>query len=437
MNYRSAGLCAAGFLLSASAFAACPAGTTLKGQYQGQEICALSGTYTSNLVLTNDKLWSLEGGVFIGGDNTDSATLTIQPGSKVFGSKGLDFLVINRGSKIMAEGTASAPIVFTTAQLQGRSRGMWGGLILNGNAPINSCNNPGQLCEAEGEGGTGKYGGTDPFDSSGVLKYVRVEFAGYPITPENELNGIAFQGVGAGTTVDYIQVHMNADDGVEFFGGTVNAKHIVLTGNKDDSLDWVLGWQGKVQYVMIQQYDDQGNNGIEADNFKSPQNALPRSNPEIANMTMIGTSGDLAKGGAGMLLRRGTGLTLYNTVITGFKSSCIDIDDTETFSNGAVFKNGALESANGLQMTHSVINCSRTFDVEGGDLWNTSGWYSAQAGNSIQDPGLNGWIPAAGSPLKGNGITPFDLFFDEVDFIGAIRDEASDWTAGWTTSARN
>lgn len=269
-------------LASAQAYAACPAGTTATAAIAGKEACLLKGTYTSDLSLTSDKVWILSGGVYIGGDNVNSATLSIQPGTKVYGQTGPDFLVVNRGSKIMAQGTKEAPIVFTSIKtLTGgdRARGNWGGLVLLGNAPVNGCAAGVALCEAQAEGGAGLYGGNNSSDNSGVLKYVVVEFSGYEVTPDNEINGISFYGVGSGTTVDYIQVHMNQDDGIEMFGGTVNLKHVVLTGNNDDSVDWDKGWRGQAQFILVQQ-SDEGNNGIEADNNKSPMDAAPRSFPE-------------------------------------------------------------------------------------------------------------------------------------------------------------
>jgi hypothetical protein len=173
-------------------------------------------------------------------------------------------LVVRRSSQIIARGTAALPIIFSSSKLDGeRARGDWGGLIINGRSTINSCAGGTGVCEAFGEGGTGFYGGDDEADNSGVLEYVRVEFAGTLISPDNELNGIAFQGVGSGTTVDHIQVHMNADDGVEFFGGTVNVKHVLVTGVGDDSMDWTDGWRGRAQHIVLQQYDDGGDQGID------------------------------------------------------------------------------------------------------------------------------------------------------------------------------
>lgn len=399
--------------IGASAWGACPSGTA----EVSPNTCRLAGRYTSDLNLTADKTWLISGGVFIGGDNTNSATLFIQPGTKILGERGRDYLVVSRGSKILAEGTAAKPILFSSSN---KVRGGWGGLIINGKAPINGCDSG--VCQAEGEGSTGVYGGSDPFDNSGIIRYVRVEYAGYQITPENELNGIAFQGVGSGTTVEYLQIHMAADDGLEFFGGTVNARHVVITGARDDSLDWVNGWQGKMQYVVIKQYDDEGNNGIEADNLKKNMSAEPRSLPEISNATLIGTTGGTAKGGAGILLRRGTGLMLFNSIVTGFSKSCLDLDDDETFRFGS---NG------GIAIESTVFQCSKNFDEEQGDLWGLSDWFNRQIGNDLTDPKLVGAISTSSTSLT-TPVVPEDFFFDEVDYVGAIRDSGSDWTKGWT-----
>ena len=206
-----------------------------------------------------------------------------------------------------------------------RERGLWGGLVINGSAPINDCPEGAQggtaECTKEGEANSGLFGGDDANDSSGTLHYVVVKFAGANVDPENQLNGIAFQGVGAGTLVDYIQVYNNLDDGVEFFGGTVNARHVVLVGNADDSLDWTDGWTGSIQYLHIVQPAAAGgaDNMIEADNREGDEQATPISEPCIANMTMTGLAGERA-----IRLRRGTGLHLYNSAVSG-SGTCLRV----------------------------------------------------------------------------------------------------------------
>lgn len=411
-------------ILSAAAQGACPTGTESRGVVAGVERCALRGTYLStDLRLTADNVYLIEDGVFIGDDNKENSTLRIEAGTKILGNPGA-FVSIMRGSKIFAEGTAENPIVFTALKESGRKRGEWGGLVLNGNAPINACKAGASVCEAISEGIKArevKFGGNNASDNSGILRYVRVEFAGYPVSPDNELNGITFNAVGDSTEVDHIQVHMNSDDGIEFFGGTVNVKHVVLTANEDDSLDWDMGWVGKAQFVVIDQGQDQVDNGFEADNYKSPMNASPRSNPFLSNFTLLGSS----KSAYGMLLRRGTGAQMSNFIIKGFAKACIDIDDAETFNNATT----------GMTMTHTVLDCAKNFESEAGDLFSTQSWFAAQPGNTEEAVGLVGWMPAEKSSLLHKGVTPEDLFFDPVEFIGAFG--ADDWAAGWITQDLN
>lgn len=407
-------------IIFGSAYAACPSGTTSLGQIDTKEACGLKGNYISNLLLTNDKIWVLQGGVFIGNDNKNNSNLSIQPGTKIVGSTGADYLVITRGSKIFAEGTKTSPIVFTTASTGNTNRGQWGGLILNGNAPINNIGG-----QAEGEGNTGFYGGNNSADNSGVLKYIRIEFAGFEISPDNELNGIAFQGVGNGTIVDYIQVHKNADDGVEFFGGTVDVKHLLLTGNKDDSLDWTSGWTGRAQFIIIDQFEDEGNNGIEADSSKVV-NAQPRSNPILSNITMLGSNGENSKGGSALLLRVGTGAEIYNSIFMNFKKGCIDIDDQQT------------ADANSIYFENNIIFCAKNFEAEEGELWNVAEYFTKENGNFTGDPQLNGYVPNSSSPvLLGEDVTPIDPFFEAVDYIGAVKDNQDSWYMGWSNASRD
>ncbi|SMF53438.1 hypothetical protein [Pseudobacteriovorax antillogorgiicola] len=396
----------------------CPEGTT-KGTSEGS--CILKGKITKDLTLTKNFTYILSGGVFVGGDNTDSATLNIEAGTKFIGQSGADFLVVSRGSKIEARGTKDEPIVFTSSKAVGeRGRGDWGGLVINGNAPI-GCEDKLGTCTAEGEGSTGTYGGDTFEDYSGTLRYVRVEYAGNEITPENELNGIAFQGVGYCTKAEYIQVHMNADDGVEFFGGAADVKYVVLTGNGDDSLDWVNGWVGNAQYVLIEQYGDKANNGIEADNSSKSMNRSPRSNPNLANFTMLGTSEAAAKGGDGFHLRRGTGAKIYNSVVTGFKSACINLEDQATFDAGEV-------------EFHNVVvgNCKSNFPSDETD---TEGLFLAEAGNVEAEIEPKKIYSDLAKVNAVQGMSTGGL--DATTFVGAIENADNDWTAGWTTSAKN
>lgn len=413
------------------------------------EIAApINNPITQSFTVKADKPYLLKGGVFIGDDQSETV-LTVEPGAQIFGeTSSKAFLTIRRGSKIMAEGTKESPIVFTSSKAPGsRARGDWGGIIINGKAPINGCD--AGSCEAEGEGGTGLYGGDDPADSSGTLRYVRVEFAGHPITEDNELNGIAFQAVGSGTTIEYIQVHMAADDGIEFFGGTAQWKYVLTTGISDDNLDWTDGWVGKGQFFVAQQYGDAGDNGIEADNNGDNNAATPRSNPMLSNLTLIG-SPESDSSDIGLLLREGTGASIHNAVVVGWNDACFDIDHAETYAN-------AYDGTNltgGLVVAHSILECATNFKLEDEkdgsdnpipDPWSAEDFFvDWNEGNMTGDAGLadpfnEGSLsaaPASGSAAATGGVTPSDPFFDSVTFRGGV-DPSDDWTQGWTTSATN
>ncbi|MBN2800635.1 MAG: hypothetical protein JXX28_15945 [Deltaproteobacteria bacterium] len=387
----------------------------------------VSGEITEDLTLDAEEPWILDGRVVV----TDGATLTVEAGATVYGNpvtRGT--LVIGQGSRIVAEGTAAQPIVFTSPRARGARRaGDWGGLVLNGYAPVNNCE--GTPCTAQGEAETGTYGGSDPEDDSGVLRYVRVEFAGALVDTENELNGISFQGVGSGTAVDYIQLHETSDDGIEFFGGTVDVRHVVITGAGDDSLDWTYGWRGRAQYVAIQPHPGSGDRGIEADNSGSSMDALPRSAPVIANLTMAGHEGS----GIGMNLRRGTGAGIFNSILTGY-DVCLDIDDDPTWANGLTDP----ETLSGdLIVAGSWLDCPalgststwNAVTVEDFLAMNQANVYQAPLLADGQDADSPEWTPTAAGTDTG-ALALEDEFFEITDFVGAIGDD--DWTTGWTQS---
>lgn len=403
-----------------NAFEGCP-GFAADGSVAGS--CILSGEINTDVTLTSNTDWILSGGVFIGGDKQNSATLTINPGTKIFGQQGADFLWIRRDSKIMSEGTPDNPVVMSGALQE--SAGEWGGLVISGNAPVNGCNEDVELCEIPFEAITSEtFGGNQPEDNSGVLKYTQILFAGFAVRPNEELNGLTLNAVGSGTLIDYVQVHAGLDDGVEMFGGTAQMKHMVLTGINDDSLDWGLGWTGKAQHILVQQAADDGDRGIEADNNGDNPDINPRSNPILSNMTLIGSS----VGSQGALLRRGTGAQIWNSVFTGFGSACLSIDGSATYENA-----GTPENLSGqLTIVHSFIDCDNNFKDGNGATFLVSDWFNAQMGNSEADPVLDGYLPGAGSPLLTSGMIVGDSFFDKVTYVGAFKDATSDWTEEWT-----
>jgi hypothetical protein len=390
----------------------------------------IRGRFTQDLVLTSDTYWVLRGAVFIGAP----ARLFIQPGTRVIGELATrGTLVIERGAQIFADGTAEQPIVMTSDQPIGsRGRGDWGGLVINGRAPINPLG-----VDRTGEGQTGVYGGTNPDDSSGVLRYVRVEFAGIEFSPDNELNGIAFQGVGRGTIVENIQVHFNKDDGVEFFGGTVDVKRVLLTNIGDDFVDWTFGWIGRMQYVVAQARADDCDNGIEADNNANSNDELPRSSPTIYNLTLIGdrSSAFGTQCTDGMRLREGTAGIVRNFIATGWRSDGIDVRNTSTENQVA---------AGALRVTHGILfNNASSFNSLAAPL------VAASGGTVVTtDPGLIApfnlttpdFRPAPGSAalLRTPAVPPADGFFEFANFIGGVGPTLEeDWTRGWTTFAQN
>ena len=392
----------------------------------GRQVVVLEGRLNADKTLTAAYDYLLRGAVFV----EDGATLTIEPGVHIYGEQATNgTLIVAQGSKIMAEGTASDPIVMSSDAFEGsRARGQWGGLIINGRAPTNQG-------VTFGEGDTGAFGGNNPADSSGVLRYVRVEYAGIEFSPDNELNGIAFQGVGSGTVVDHVQVHMNQDDGVEMFGGTVNLKYVMVTGARDDSFDWTDGWTGKAQFLVVQQYGDDADNGFEVDNSSKDNEAEPRSAATVYNATLVGDP-DGPESDNGLLIREGAAGVFANFIVTGFNKVGLDINNEATY---AQVKSGKLVIKNSIFFENGKGNFSDEKDDDGFD----EARFAADNGNKETDPGLvdpfnksaPDFTPGAEANAVAPASPPADGFFEQVDFIGGVS-PSNNWTIGWTTSAR-
>lgn len=409
----------------------CPAGIS-GASTQGfpgtnKRLCILRGTYTQDIRLTNNFEYIVSGPVLFGEDNANSVTLTVDPGVRTYGQSGADFIRISRSSKIQINGTPEMPVIMTGAAedtADASTTGLWGGLVLNGNAPLNGCTEGTVLCEAEAEGNAGTYGGNNPTESSGTITYLVVKYAGYEISPGNELNSLTLNSVGSGTLIDYVQLHNGSDDGFETFGGTVNAKHLVLTGNDDDSLDWQKGWTGKVQHVLVIQ-KPVGDRGIEADNNSAARDSLPRSNPQVANATFLGKSSN----NVGIKLRDGTAGRIYNAVVKGYGSACVDIDHGPTFLNGG---SSATSLTGNLTIVNSLFDCTNIANDGASDNWSTVAWFNGQTGNVSAASGMTSYINTTEVNARTAATLPNDGFFDQVDHIGAIKDANSDWTLGWT-----
>ncbi len=378
----------------------------------------LSGTISENRTLTADSKWMLSGGVFV----ASGATLTIDAGTTVYAANDgtTPFLSISQGGKINACGTAALPIVFTPVA-DSPTPGSWGGIILNGFAPINTG------LTAEGEGGTGIYGGTNASDNSGTMCYVRVEYAGKILGTDNELNGFSFNGCGSGTTLHHLQAYKGSDDGFEFFGGTVSLKYAISTGNEDDSFDWTHGWSGNGQFWVVNQDAGGGDRGIEADNNGDNNEASPYSNPYIANVTMIGAEdGDGAN--QGLKLREGTKGNFMNFLVTGFPKRGCQVEFNVTINNmntgDLTYTNSITDNVSPFKFTSSAGN-DTTVAVMFTDAANNNA--------TATDGSLVGFLSGfVGTTATGAGNpTAWSSWFDSAPYVGAVQ-TGSDWTTGWT-----
>jgi hypothetical protein len=373
----------------------------------GETYYVLTGNISSSRSLTASRKYLISGGLFV----ASGATLTIDAGTRIYAADDgtTPFLSIQRGGRINAVGTASAPIVFTTIKTITGSpdRGNWGGIVINGYGRINICGTAD--CTAEGEGGSGTYGGTNDADDSGVMKYVRVEYAGKVLGTDNELNGFSFNGVGSGTVLEHLQAYKGSDDGFEFFGGAVNLKWAVSTGNSDDSFDWTHGWRGKGQFWVVQQDATTSDNGFECDNWETDYNVTPTSSPMISNFTLVGA--DDGSANSGTRLRHGTQGKLWNGLITGFsKGVRIGTECDAHVADGTLF-----------------VKNSSVFD--NGANWDNAGAIETDPTNSTSGPALTGYVGT-----DANGATDpsaVDGWFSNATFKGAVE-SGNDWTANWT-----
>lgn len=281
----------------------------------------LKGELTANKTLLKDKVYALSGEYIV----KTGATLTIQEGVKIVAKtddESVDYILVQQGAKIEAVGTKENPIIMISDK---KESGAWGGLHICGKAHTNAENG-----EGTSEIGNAAYGGSADNDNSGTLKYIRLENTGYALDSEHEANGISFYGVGNGTTVEYVQAYNGSDDGFEFFGGSVDVKHMVVTNCSDDSFDWTEGWNGRGQFLVAYQ-EAKETLGFDCDCLMECDNngknfaATPVACPTLANLTLIGNGGEKQ----GVRLRAGTQVKMYNALITG-KGKCLTTETTET-----------------------------------------------------------------------------------------------------------
>jgi hypothetical protein len=440
---------------------ATPAGLTDLGTVNNRRVFGLPSRFTQDTTLQNipGAVYSIGGpvnvGTDVGGDGNaaggQAVTLTIQPGTIIIASSGNDYLVVNRGSRLNANGTAAQPIIFTArANLEGTvtdsSQGLWGGIILLGRAPISDCQ-AGAIggaanCQQVIEGTTGSfYGGNQPNDNSGSLRFVQIRYSGFAIAPGNELQGLTMGGVGGNTTIDHIQVHNSSDDGVEIFGGRVNTKYLAITGADDDSLDTDLGYQGVNQFIIAVQRDtSNGDSMIEADTGGN-EDALPRQNTRVSNATFVqrGTT----QGGNAILLRGGTDYALLNSIVTG-PQACLDIDGTADSTVRPA--DAALQDLGPPVFRSVVLSCPTPFrddasitaaqiaTVFGTGSNNNNSTFTSTLANVFVNGANETAVPATNPTTFNTGAGAVNQF-TPVTFIGAVQNASDTNFSGWTCNA--
>ena len=408
------------------------------------ELITVDGDISSDVAWTSDNTYYLNSQAFV----KDGVTLTIEAGTEILGRYDANYsadnpapcLVVEQGGKIIAQGTAEAPITFrseldATDPNYGNGRGLWGGLIINGYAPIA---NDGGTANVEGLTGV-PYGGTDPDDNSGVLRYVRVWNGGSSIAPDNEINGITLAGVGRGTTVEYCEVGLNLDDGFEMFGGTVDLKYCSVIAVGDDAFDTDAGYQGRGQFLLVVRADD-SDKGHEMDSKTNGDlDSQPRSHPHFANVTVISS---VAHGEDALRLREGTGGDFRNYIIHGAN------DGVRNDDNGSelVTQDLAAAQAHGhpdyLYISGSIVMNGLAdvpwddFDEDTDGSW--TGTYVMESAGLAYTVDANG-LPASldvTPPMNGVAYQDVDTviedeFFVQTDYKGAFSSDEN-WLDGWS-----
>jgi hypothetical protein len=409
--------------------------------FQDTATVNITGDITTNVTWEAERRYLIQGFVYV----KEGVTLTIEPGTIITGDKASKgTLVVERGAMLMANGTAANPIVFTSALPAGqRGYGDWGGIIVCGRAPINVPGGQGVV-----EGGTEAYfGGSDPEDNSGIIRYVRIEFAGIAFQPNQEINGLTMAGVGRGTQIDHVQVSYCGDDSFEWFGGTVNAKHLVAHRGWDDDYDTDNGYSGSVQFAVGFRdpliADASGSNGFESDNDAGGTDNTPNTTGVFSNVSIFGpkataqTSVDFQYE-SGMHLRSNTRLRIFNSVVTGFPEGI--------YVKGNFAQNNA--TAGELVVRNSVVAaCEVNLKVDLFSPFDINAWFAANdnvAFDNISDLQIASPvnltspnpIPSAGSVLL-SGADFTDVLLSQpqhdittVNYRGAFGSE--NWLAGWT-----
>lgn len=445
-------------------FSECEAGGDCPSDRCIDGVCAPAAVDVARPVqgtLTDGDIWEgtiqMTGPVYV----PAGRTLNIAPGTEVRGQRSAA-LIVRPGGILLADGTREAPIVFTSSEPVGsRAAGDWGGVALLGDAPVSAPAGE-NLLEGAPDGERIAYGGTDPMSSCGVLRYVRIAFAGQVAGEGDELNGLTLAGCGRGTIVDHVQVHRGKDDGVEVFGGTVDLRHIVVTETFDDAFDYDFGWQGGLRFLAVTQLADDGTgdpSGIEgsgqADEASAPA-------PLIYNVTLLGCAGcDAASGnafeGVGLRLKGGASGELGNVLVGGWPDGALHIKDPETVENLMAARLALGPSVIGLAGSGVL---AQTVDPPSGETpFDADLWLSSLVPDDDVDPlppvdsgpvwildhgepalaelydGPR-WVPGANA-FAGRSASRRDdeRIGEAAAYFGAFAPGGADWTAGWTDYA--
>ncbi len=457
------------------------------GLFASRPTKTITGEITTNTTFSKDTIYILSGYVYL--KEGSGAVLTVEAGGIVKGDKSTKgALIVERGCKLIANGTATNPIVFTSGQPAGsRAAGDWGGIILCGKAAVNA---PGGEAQIEG-GPRSFYGGKtspDNNDNSGSLKYCRVEYGGIAFSPNNEINGITFGGVGAGTTIDYIQVSWSGDDSYEWFGGNVNCKHLIALGSVDDDFDTDYGYSGKVQFGLALRdsatADISGSKTFESDGYKDNYNIrVPNTRVVFSNITAFGPifensniAGKNKLFNGGLHARRNSRISIFNSIIGGWKyaysisqTQCdsvlkgfstvagtsttgdLQFENNILVGNADTFVSPLLTDGNGpngasVGTMRDWVTASTRHNTIMNMTSSTSKYFATELGTDNTwglDFTVNGDLaysnyyvmPKSGSTLLSgasfdNARLKNDAFYDVVNYRGAFG--TTDWTQGWT-----
>lgn len=436
----------------------CPAGFSNVGLIAGNtlRVCQLPQQITGALTvpLRAGTIYSITGRTAVGTDmgvdpaapiaGSTQGILTIEAGVRIFASGGSDYLLVNRGSQLFAEGTATTPIVFTSRQnvestTTESSQGQWGGIVLAGRAPTANCQLTAPVtCTGTVEGTSAFFGGNTAADNSGRLRYIQIKFSGFEISTGNELQGLTMAGVGSGTTVDHIQVYNSSDDGIEIFGGTVNLRHIVINGADDDGLDTDTGWRGGAQFGIVTQRAPGSTSRSAGFEFSSAPTSVPLatryvSQPKIANWTLVGRNSPTD---AHTVAHFDTGNdgTIINSVftsVTGSLAGCMAINDADTATSGVTFNSVFMSCGISYRPANAVLSAA-AFTAGTNNTAAGTSTLTAPAGTSLSNQVLT-FVNGANE----NAVTPANApavhsFFQATTYIGAVQNAADTWYQGWT-----